>query len=208
MNINTGQLLGLDLDRHILLDAGAGTGKTRVMSERYVLHILDPMQRAVRFHAAENRQVGVHGLRPSEIVALTFTVDAAQELKDRIRSVLMERIEHRDPRLSDADPLDVLSDLDQASIGTIDSFITHLIQPWRSTLIREPNRRLVEDDERTTLNATVVDAVLRINSIHEASTLGLTQVELEELTDLRHRMLIAFGSRNRLVNVILSLIHI
>ncbi|MBG17130.1 MAG: hypothetical protein CMB77_02075 [Euryarchaeota archaeon] len=205
MNINTGQLLGLDLDRHILLDAGAGTGKTRVMSERYVLHILDPMQRAVRFHAAENRQVGVYGLRPSEIVALTFTVDAAQELKDRIRSVLMERIEHRDPRLSDADPLDVLSDLDQASIGTIDSFITQLIQPWRSTLFREPNRRLVEDDERTTLNATVVDAVLRINSIHEASTLGLTQVELEDLTDLRHRMLIAFGSRNRLVKVISKL---
>ena len=205
MNINTGQLLGLDLDRHILLDAGAGTGKTRVMSERYVLHILDPMQRAVRFHAAGNRQVGVYGLRPSEIVALTFTVDAAQELKDRIRSVLMERIEHRDPRLSDADPLDVLSDLDQASIGTIDSFITQLIQPWRSTLFREPNRRLVEDDERTTLNATVVDAVLRINSIHEASTLGLTQVELEDLTDLRHRMLIAFGSRNRLVKVISKL---
>jgi len=205
MNINTGQLLGLDLDRHILLDAGAGTGKTRVMSERYVLHILDPMQRAVRLHTTGNGSMGVHGLQPSEIVALTFTVDAAQELKDRIRSVLMKRIESGDPRLSDAEPLDVLSDIDHASIGTIDSFITNLIQPWRSSLIREPNRRLVEDDERATLNATVVDAVLRANSPLEASTLGLTQVELEELRDLRHRMLIAFGSRNRLVEVLSKL---
>ena len=30
---------GLDIDRHIALDAGAGTGKTTVMAHRYVQHI-------------------------------------------------------------------------------------------------------------------------------------------------------------------------
>ena len=40
------QRLGLDLDRHIVLDAGAGTGKTTVMAERYVQHLLTAAQRA------------------------------------------------------------------------------------------------------------------------------------------------------------------
>ena len=38
------QRLGLDLDRHIVLDAGAGTGKTTVMAERYVQHLLTAAQ--------------------------------------------------------------------------------------------------------------------------------------------------------------------
>ena len=36
MKFNRSQILGLDIDRHIVLDAGAGTGKTTVMAERYV----------------------------------------------------------------------------------------------------------------------------------------------------------------------------
>ena len=35
VEFNNSQRLGLDLDRHIALDAGAGTGKTTVMAERY-----------------------------------------------------------------------------------------------------------------------------------------------------------------------------
>ena len=43
---NISQQLGLDLDKHIAIDAGAGTGKTAVMAERYVLHLLSEYQRA------------------------------------------------------------------------------------------------------------------------------------------------------------------
>ena len=43
---NRSQRLGLDIDRHVAIDAGAGTGKTTVMSERYIQHLLSPMQRA------------------------------------------------------------------------------------------------------------------------------------------------------------------
>ena len=39
VEFNNSQRLGLDLDRHIALDAGAGTGKTTVMAERYVQHL-------------------------------------------------------------------------------------------------------------------------------------------------------------------------
>ena len=43
---NNSQILGLDLDKHIALDAGAGTGKTAVMAERYVQHLISAEQRA------------------------------------------------------------------------------------------------------------------------------------------------------------------
>ncbi|MEK9697175.1 MAG: UvrD-helicase domain-containing protein, partial [Candidatus Poseidoniales archaeon] len=43
---NNSQRLGLDIDKHIALDAGAGTGKTTVMAQRYIQHLLSPIQRA------------------------------------------------------------------------------------------------------------------------------------------------------------------
>ena len=46
ISFNRSQRLGLNLDQHIALDAGAGTGKTTVMAERYVQHLLSVEQRA------------------------------------------------------------------------------------------------------------------------------------------------------------------
>ena len=46
ISFNRSQRLGLNLDQHIALDAGAGTGKTTVMAERYVQHLLSAEQRA------------------------------------------------------------------------------------------------------------------------------------------------------------------
>ena len=48
IRFNRSQRLGLDLDKHIALDAGAGTGKTTVMAERYVQHLLSSEQRATQ----------------------------------------------------------------------------------------------------------------------------------------------------------------
>ena len=40
VKFNRSQSLGLDIDRHIAIDAGAGTGKTTVMASRYIQHLL------------------------------------------------------------------------------------------------------------------------------------------------------------------------
>ena len=98
------QRLGLDLDRHIVMDAGAGTGKTTVMVERYVQHLLTPQQRAVLVTPQGSRmpsELGSGGsleaprdrilpkdwpgLLPSEVVAITFTRKAASSLNSRIK---------------------------------------------------------------------------------------------------------------------------
>ena len=38
MSLNHGQRLALNLDAHLVLDAGAGTGKTKTIVERVIEH--------------------------------------------------------------------------------------------------------------------------------------------------------------------------
>ena len=103
IEFNNSQRLGLDLDRHIALDAGAGTGKTTVMAERYVQHLIASEQRATHvtpcgprtplsghgsLRAPKRERTSMEawpGLLPSETVAITFTRKSAAELKGRIR---------------------------------------------------------------------------------------------------------------------------
>ncbi|MBP1933631.1 UvrD-helicase domain-containing protein [Ammoniphilus resinae] len=59
------------LDRSMLVSAGAGSGKTWVLTERY-LEMLSK------------------GYRPSQIVAITFTEKAAGEMKGRIRAAVQK----------------------------------------------------------------------------------------------------------------------
>ena len=99
VEFNNSQRLGLDLDRHIALDAGAGTGKTTVMAERYVQHLFAAEQRATHLtppgprtpmsglgalRAPKRERTDLtawQGLLPSEVVAITFTRKSAAELK-------------------------------------------------------------------------------------------------------------------------------
>ena len=60
-------------DRDVFLEAGAGTGKTRVLVERYC------------------EAIAVDGVEVDQILAFTFTERAAAELRERVRRSLMER---------------------------------------------------------------------------------------------------------------------
>ena len=67
---NTSQQLGLDLDKHIAIDAGAGTGKTGVLTTRLIRLLIEKIA------------------LPGEILSVTFTNKAANEMKDRISHLL------------------------------------------------------------------------------------------------------------------------
>ncbi|HET7058850.1 MAG TPA: UvrD-helicase domain-containing protein, partial [Nitrospiraceae bacterium] len=92
-------------DRNIVVTAGAGTGKTTLLVNR-LLHLL--------LHRAEPLPIG-------DIVALTFTNKAADEMKLRLRMRLSE--------LSANDlAAKALHELEKSQIGTIHSFAAHLLR--------------------------------------------------------------------------------
>ncbi len=81
--------------------AGAGTGKTYMLAERYFYHLT------------------VDGFSPLEIVACTFTDKAAAELRSRIRATVSQRLPER---------FDLLAELEAAQISTLHSLATRICQ--------------------------------------------------------------------------------
>ena len=103
------------INKHISVTAGPGSGKTTVFVERY-LHILRE-----------------HSLSIDQIVAITFTNRAANEMRERLRDELhhMLRIATEDERRR---WLNYKRTLDGAVITTLAQFIHHFrcdIQPAR-----------------------------------------------------------------------------
>ena len=75
----------------VAVSAGAGTGKTHMLAERYLFHVRD------------------QGMSPLSVVAVTFTIKAADELRARIRKRLGE---------AELDPK-TIAEVDAAQISTI-----------------------------------------------------------------------------------------
>jgi ATP-dependent exoDNAse (exonuclease V) beta subunit len=101
--------------QNVIVDAGAGTGKTTLLVAR-LLHLIAPDDDALAF--------------PLErLAAITFTRKAAGELKLRLRDKLLYEASRADltavrqQRLSSA-----LDALDTASIGTVHSFADRLLR--------------------------------------------------------------------------------
>ena len=120
-----------ELDTNILVSAGAGTGKTRVLVER-ILHIL------------KNNKAGI-----SELLVLTFTDKAANEIKVR----LSERL--RDMGLERA-----RRELEQAAIGTFHGFATRLLKEHPVESGVDPDFRVIENERADLLKDEIVTTVL------------------------------------------------
>lgn len=90
---------------NLVVTAGAGTGKTTLLVDRLV-HLL--------LERAEPLTIG-------EIVALTFTNKAADEMKVRLRARLAD-LPHHDRAAA------ALRELEKSQIGTIHSFAAHLLR--------------------------------------------------------------------------------
>ena len=61
MRLNTAQRLALNLDSHIVVDAGAGTGKTSTIVDRVIEHYLTEDQRATRILPMPERPSKLEG---------------------------------------------------------------------------------------------------------------------------------------------------
>jgi len=120
-------------DRDIFLEAGAGTGKTRVLVDRYC------------------DAVDLDGVEPERILAFTFTEKAAAEMRRRVRVELMRRARaagdgERRSRLTRAARAG-----EGAPITTIHGFCRRLLGAHPVAAGLDPRFRVLDADEATRL---------------------------------------------------------
>jgi ATP-dependent helicase/nuclease subunit A len=131
----------VDPSQNIVLEASAGTGKTRVLVERYV-----NLLRA--------------GVAPDHILAITFTRKAAAEMRQRIVERLREA-----SRLSEFDPprwRDLKARLGDIAVSTIDAFCLALLREFPLEADVDPGFDLADDTEVPRLVGESLDQALRI----------------------------------------------
>ena len=97
------------MNANVLIEASAGTGKTQALAGRLIELIRG-------------------GVKPQEIVALTFSRAAAGEIFERFALLLAESAE-RDP--ADAKLLrEVIATQHLSLIGTLDSFLMRIVRSF------------------------------------------------------------------------------
>lgn len=145
------------LDRHISVNAGPGSGKTKVLVERY-LHIL-----------REKRLPSI-----DQIVAITFTNRAANEMRERLRKALDALVatsigeEHDRWRR-------YKRTLDGAVITTIHGFCLRLLRDFPVEAGLDPQFMLLDEHRAATVLAAAVEESLNQSiSEHDYSIVRLT----------------------------------
>ena len=135
------RLQAVDPSQNVVLEASAGTGKTRVLVERYV-----NLLRA--------------GVDPDHILAITFTRKAAAEMRERIIERLREASRQSEfDRGRWRELRDRLADI---AISTIDAFCLSLLRDSPLEADIDPGFELADDTEVPRLIAESLDQSLRI----------------------------------------------
>lgn len=128
MNLNESQAKAVEaIDKNIILQAGAGTGKTNVLTKRYI-NILENGK------LEEGREV-------ESIVAITFTKKAAKEMTSRIRASIRDKFKEGERWKN------IYRDMDRANISTIHSFCGSIVRENAIFLGLDPRFKLMDDYE-------------------------------------------------------------
>ncbi len=130
---------------NILTAAAAGAGKTRVLVERVI------------------RLIEENFCEVDEMLIVTFTNAAAQEMRSRIQAALMKRLETE----LDADNQTRLERqiilLSTAQISTFDSFCQSILRRNFSRIYLDPKFRTADDNELDILKKEVIEELFEEN---------------------------------------------
>ncbi len=236
ISLNTAQRLALNIDAHIAIDAGAGTGKTATIVNRVVEHYFSERQRATEILPIPERPTRVasgiirsrgprpsdpsewKGLLPGEVVLLTFTVAAANEMKKRLRNTLQDMQagpisdkKNTEPRLlSSADRDQLKAFLEDAPIGTIHSFFLRLVTPFLSYLGESTKSQIIENYASQAIRKEAIDIFWKIPSNPDHFTAShsefLRSDQAINIAKARDRLTKTYSGRRRLDNVLSNLI--
>lgn len=238
VTLNTGQRLALNLDSHIVIDAGAGTGKTMTIVERVVQHYLEEDQRATRILPKPERPRRLaggtivspmaeridlqewNGLLPGEVVLLTFTVAAADQMRDKLRQKIARLRPGSfgstdeydgDPRIThEGFPEQLLMLIEDAPIGTIDSFFNQLVAPFRSILGDEFGDEVVNESDILRIIEQSINTLWRLpnspNRFGDAVDSGIPVEDVESVLSARDRISEHYAGRFRATKILSPLI--
>src|ERR1700761_7622736 len=120
--MNAEQVSAVEARGEGFVSAGAGTGKTTVLVERFVRAVCD------------------EGLDVESVLVITYTRKAAGELRARIRAALVERGRH-----------DLARRLDGAWISTIHGFCARLLRTYPLAVGIDPHFRELDDEHGAVL---------------------------------------------------------
>ena len=125
------QRAAIDARGTVFVAAGAGTGKTAVLVERFVRAVVDD------------------GLDVDSLLVITYTERAAGELRARIRARLLER-----------DRPDLALALDSAWVSTIHGFCRRLLSAHPLAAGVDPSFRVLDEPQALVLQAEAFTAAL------------------------------------------------
>lgn len=162
LSLTPEQEAALALDRNIAITAGAGTGKTTTLKERY------------REILTEH-----HDVSPTEILTLTFTTDATNEMRDRIREVIDEEL-----AAADTDTYGrwrhAKDDLEDAYIHTIHGFCSRVLREFAVEAAVHPEFETLDEGDTDTLIDEAVTVVLDRYGIGDGMT---AETGLHDISD-------------------------
>jgi ATP-dependent exoDNAse (exonuclease V) beta subunit len=130
-SLNDEQLAAVTAEGTTFVSAGAGTGKTSVLVERYV------------------RAVCERGLDVDSILVITYTRKAAGELRSRIRAAFVDRDRH-----------DLARQLDGAWISTIHGFCNRLLKAHPFAVGLDPRFRELDEPGAAVLRGEAFERAL------------------------------------------------
>ncbi len=120
----------------VVITAGAGTGKTHMLAQRYLFYLRE------------------RNLSPLEVVAVTFTEKAATELRSRIRNLVSQELPER---------LDLIAELEAAQISTIHALSARICQEHFQIINIPADFEVLDDLEgRVWLDDALQQAITRL----------------------------------------------
>ena len=153
---------------NVLIEASAGTGKTQALAERLIALIRG-------------------GVKPQEIVALTFSRAAAGEIFERFVSLLADRAE-ADPHAV-AFLREVIATQHLSQIGTLDSFLMRIVRSFPLELGLSGPLEIMDEYASAAERARVSFGILRRTdaalkaAFDEAFALAMNQENVRSFTE-------------------------
>ncbi len=146
------------LSNHILVTANAGSGKTKVLSGRYIDALLNK------------------NIRVNEIAAISFTDKAASELYSKIREQLVEKYNDSKDDNEKIKLNGLIKDLVNSNISTFHSFCSSLLKEYPLEVGLDPSFKLLDDQSSDNVIKETTDEIISRSLADEELSPGIKKL--------------------------------